>query len=368
MKTIKVNLGARSYQILIGAGILARCGRIARSLDIGTDAYIITNSYIQKKYGARLASSLRSSGISVRFKLVADTEKSKSLTTASAVLKDLACYDIKKRVFIIAFGGGVAGDLAGFVAAIYKRGIPYIQVPTTLLAQVDSSIGGKTAVDLDQGKNLVGAFYQPRAVIADMALLKSLDKRQLRQGLSEVIKYGLIGNRQLFSYVEKNIDRILSGDAAALSFIVQACSRIKAAVVSADEKEEKSIRTLLNFGHTIGHAIEAGAGYSKYGHGEAVALGMLVAAAISVHMKMLDNGSFERIRSVIAAAGLPVKLQGVPLQKIISLHYRDKKFMAGKNRFVLLQSIGKAKVVDNISLLIIKKSSAPIMVPGTAFC
>jgi 3-dehydroquinate synthase len=361
MNTIKVNLGSRSYPVLIGSGMLAKCGKIARSLDIGADAYVVTNSLIQKKYGARLVSSLKSAGISSRFKLIADTEKSKSLATASALLNDLAVYDMKKRVFIIAFGGGVVGDLAGFVAALYKRGIPYIQVPTTLLAQVDSSIGGKTAVDLDTGKNLVGAFYQPKAVIADISVLRSLDKRQLRQGVSEVIKYGLIASRQLFSYVEKNMARILAGDTAALSFIVQECSRIKAAVVSADEKEEKSLRTLLNFGHTIGHAIEAGGGYSKYGHGDAVALGMLVAADISVHMNMLDKGSFERIKRAIAGAGLPTRLRGVPLGKIISLHYRDKKFKAGKNRFVLLESIGKAKVVENIRLLIIKKGSDTII-------
>jgi 3-dehydroquinate synthase len=356
MKRVNVNLGSRSYPIFIGAGISVRTGRIVAGLDIGTDAYVITNPLIQKKYGAALAASLRKAGLSVRFKNIADTEQSKSLSTAAAVLKDLAAFDKRKHIFIVALGGGVVGDLAGFVAAVYKRGIPYIQMPTTLLAQVDSSIGGKTAVDLPEGKNLVGAFYQPRAVITDVALLKSLHARQLRQGLAEVIKYGLIRDRQLFSYIENNMRRILSHDQAALTHIVERCSRIKAGIVSRDEREKKSLRTLLNFGHTIGHAIEAACDYCDYGHGEAVALGMLVAADISRQMRMLGEKAQERITRLIKAAGLPIKLRGVSLQKIISIHYRDKKFMAGKNRFVLLQAIGKAKVVSNVSLLIIQQA------------
>ncbi|MFA5100422.1 MAG: 3-dehydroquinate synthase [Candidatus Omnitrophota bacterium] len=356
MKTIRVNLGARSYPIHIGTGILRSAGRLLAAQAIGSDAYIITNTTVQKKYGVLLLSSLQSAGISARVKYIADTEKAKSLATAAAVLEDLARFDRKKRVFIIALGGGVVGDLAGFVAAIYKRGIPYIHIPTTLLAQVDSSIGGKTAVDLPEGKNLVGAFYQPRAVIADIALLKSLHIRQLRQGMAEVIKYGLIKDRQLFVFAEKNIKRILSGNTQALSYIVGRCAAIKADIVSRDEREERAMRTLLNFGHTIGHAIEAAGAYGAYGHGEAVALGMLVAADISRQMKLLDAKSQERIRQMILSAGLPVKLRGVSLQKIISVHYRDKKFIAGRNRFVLLSGIGKAKVVENVSLLIIQRS------------
>jgi 3-dehydroquinate synthase len=360
MKTIKVNLGARSYPIHIGAGILRQAGRLVAAQAVGSDAYIITNPLIQKKYACVLLSSLRSAGISVRVKCIADTEKSKSLATAAAVLEDLARFDLKKRPFIVALGGGVVGDLAGFVAAIYKRGIPYIQIPTTLLAQVDSSIGGKTAVDLPEGKNLVGAFYQPKAVIVDVSLLKSLDKRQLRQGMAEVIKYGLIRDLRLFGYVEKNIKLILSGNTQALAYIVGRCAAIKADIVSRDERDERSIRIILNFGHTIGHAIEAAGRYGAYGHGEAVALGMLAAADISRQMKMLDAKSQERITQMILSAGLPVKLRGVSLQKIISVHYRDKKFVGGKNRFVLLQSIGKAKVVENVSLRIIKKGAGPI--------
>ena len=364
MKTVPVALGRRSYKIHIGAGIISRCGRIVRALGIGSDAYIVTNRRIEKKYGRRLCASLRAAGISWRIKCIPDTEKSKSFATASAVLSDLARYDRMKRVFVIALGGGVVGDLAGFVAAVYKRGVPYIQVPTTLLAQLDSSIGGKTAVDLPAGKNLAGAFYQPRAVIADVSVLASLARRQLRQGMAEAIKYGLIRDAQLFLYIEKNVKRLLSGDAAALSRVIARCCRIKAAIVSADEREEKSLRTILNFGHTIGHAIEAAAGYGRYGHGEAVSLGMLIASDISVHMKMLRPEAYARIERLLKNAGLPVRLRSVPMQKIVSIHYRDKKFKAGRNRFVLLAGIGRAKVAENISLLIIKKSLAKESAPA----
>ncbi|MFA6384629.1 MAG: 3-dehydroquinate synthase [Candidatus Omnitrophota bacterium] len=356
MKTINVNLGARSYPIYIGTGILRQAGRLLAGRRIGSDAYIITNSTISRRYGALLSAALRASGISVRVKRIGDTEKSKSLSTAAAVLEDLARFDRKKSVFIVALGGGVVGDLAGFVAAIYKRGVPYIQVPTTLLAQVDSSIGGKTAVDLPDGKNLVGAFYQPMAVIVDCDLLKSLDVRQLRQGMAEAIKYGLIRDRQLFGYIERNIIRILSGDPEVLLYIVRRCASIKADIVSRDEREERSLRTILNFGHTIGHAIEAAGGYSAYGHGEAVSLGMLAAAYISGQMKLLDTCSLERIKRIILSAGLPAQLRKVSIRKIIFAHYRDKKFIAGRNRFVLLNGIGKAIVAENVSSALIRRS------------
>ncbi len=363
MKKIRVALKDRSYNIHIGAGIMRQCGHIAARLAVGTDAYVITNRRIQAKYGRTLCASLKAAGISSTVRLIPDTEKSKSFATAAAVLNDLARFDRNRHVFIVALGGGVVGDLAGFIAAVYKRGIPYIQVPTTLLAQIDSSIGGKTAIDLPAGKNLVGAFHQPRAVITDVSALASLGKRQLCQGMAEAIKYGLIRDKRLFLYIEKNIAGLLAKDRRALSFVIARCSSIKADIVSRDEREEKSLRTILNFGHTIGHAIESASGYNRYGHGEAVALGMLVASDISRQMKMITAHDQERIIRLIKAAGLPVRLKGVPFRKIISMHYRDKKFKAGRNRFVLLDGIGRARVVENISLFIIRstlaKSSGP---------
>jgi 3-dehydroquinate synthase len=356
MKTIGVNLKKRSYKIIVGSGILKLSGRYISSLKIGTDAFVITNAAIKARYGRLLRKSLEAFGFSVRFKLIADSEKSKSLDTASSVIRDIARYDRNKYLFIIALGGGVVGDLAGFVASIYKRGIPYVQIPTTLLAQVDSSIGGKTAVDLAQAKNLAGSFYQPRLVISDVELLKSLNKKQIRAGLAEVIKYGLIRDRKLFYFLERNSQAVLALKKSALEYIVYACSQIKADIVSSDEREEKGIRTILNFGHTAGHAIEAASGYKGYNHGEAVALGILVASRISVRLGLLKPQIEKLILNIIRKAGLPTVIKDIPLKSIINAHYHDKKFVGLKNRFVLLRGIGKTEIVTEIPLDLIREA------------
>ncbi|MCM8790012.1 MAG: 3-dehydroquinate synthase [Candidatus Omnitrophica bacterium] len=257
MKTIRVNLGKRSYDIIVGYRIIKSLSNFLTSLNIGKDAYIITNPLIKKIYGKLLEQSLVRGGFSVRFKPIPDTEKSKSIETATSVLKNIAAYNRQKRVFIIAFGGGVIGDLAGFVASVYKRGVPYIQIPTTLLAQVDSSIGGKTAVDLIEAKNVIGAIYQPRLVLSEIEFLKTLDIRQIRNGLAEVIKYSLIKDKKMFEYLERNYKYILRKRPSSLEYIILRSSAIKAKIVEQDEREEKGIRTFLNFGHTVGHAIEA---------------------------------------------------------------------------------------------------------------
>ena len=356
MHKIKVKLGSRAYIIVIGRGILDRFGAELLKLDLGTDAYIITNHWLKHKYGATLRKALAKSGFRTYFKVVADSEKTKSLETASLLLKDLARFDQKKRVFIIAFGGGVVGDLAGFVASVYKRGVSYVQVPTTLLAQVDSSIGGKTAVDLDLGKNLVGAFYQPRLVFSEINFLKSLDKKQLTSGLAEVIKYAIIKDSRIFSFLENKYSDVLAKDPAALERIVSGCSSIKAGIVSLDELEVKGLRTILNFGHTIGHALEAASGYNRYNHGQAVALGMLAAADLSRLLNLIDSKLVLRIRNLIRLYGLPTKLKGVSLEKIIKAHYRDKKFVGKENKLVLICGIAQPKIVRNITLDLIKES------------
>jgi len=356
MKTIKLDLKKRSYNIIVGSNIMKFLGTHIAKLNIGRDAYIITNASIKNKYGKTLDKALKQSGFTTRFKLIPDTEESKSIGMASSVIEDIVCYDKKKRVFIIALGGGVIGDLAGFIASIYKRGTPYIQVPTTLLAQIDSGIGGKTAVDLIQGKNLIGAFYQPRLVFSDAGVLKTLGLKQLQSGLAEVIKYGIIKDPQLFVYLEKKYQDILSLKQPALGFIVRRCSLIKAKIVQQDEREEKGIRTILNFGHTLGHAIEAAGDYKGYNHGEAIALGMLVASDISRNLRLINHKIFQRIENLIKAVGLPTRIQKVSLKNIIEAHYRDKKFIGAKNRFVLIKGIGKTKVVENIPLGIIKEN------------
>lgn len=355
MKIIKVNLGKRSYNIIVGNNIINLLGKYLDRLNIGNDAYVITNTAIENRYGNTLNKTLKQSNFNARFKVVPDTERSKSIEAASLIIKDITAYDKKRRIFIIAFGGGVVGDLAGFVASIYKRGIAYVQLPTTLLAQVDSSIGGKTAVDLIQAKNLIGTFYQPRLVFSDVKLLKTLSTRQIRAGLAEVIKYGIIKDAGLFAYLEKKYRDILNLELAALEFIVRRSGFIKAEIVQQDEKEERGIRTILNFGHTLGHAIESAGSYKTYNHGEAIALGMLVACDISKKLGFINDVTLQRIENLIRRVGLPTKIAKVSVNKIVEAHYRDKKFIGPKNRFVLIERIGKTRVVENIPLKIIKE-------------
>ncbi|HTY45601.1 MAG TPA: 3-dehydroquinate synthase [Patescibacteria group bacterium] len=356
MKIVKVDLKDRSYQVLIGSHVLDRAGAHIRRLGAGKDAYVITNALVYKAYGRLLHKALVCEGLSAKFKCIPDTEKSKSLKLATALLEDIARYDKKRQLCIVAFGGGVVGDVAGFVASIYKRGVPYVQAPTTLLAQVDSAIGGKTAVDLACGKNLVGAFYQPRLVICDVALLESLPAVQLASGMAEVIKYAAIKDKGLFGYLEKNLSRILDRDPGALAHVVTRCALIKARIVSVDEREEKGLRTILNFGHTIGHAIETAGGYAGHNHGQAVALGMLVACAISRQLRLLDGSAARRVESLIRKAGLPVGIGKIPLAGIINAHYHDKKFTGARNRFVLLKAIGAAVVRRDIPLGLIRQA------------
>ena len=363
MKKIKVKLARRSYQIVIGQGIIKDLGRYIRRLDLGSDAFIITNSLIKKRYSRFITRSLEGFGINYTFNIVADTEKSKSLNNCLRMIQDLAKFDQRKRVFVIAFGGGVVGDLSGFIAAAYKRGIPYVQIPTTLLACVDSSIGGKTGVDLSFGKNLVGAFYQPKLVIAELSFLKSLSLRQVRSGLAEVIKYAIIKDKQLFKYVEKNYSEILALKRAELEYIVNNCAKIKARIIEQDEREEKGIRTILNFGHTLGHAIEAASGYQRYNHGEAIALGMILASQISKQVKLIDAATLGRIENLIRQTGLPTSIRKLSLEKIITAYYRDKKFVGGINRFVLIKAIGKTTIRKNLPLNIIKRSLNEIINP-----
>lgn len=356
MRVIKVKLGPRSYDIIVGRGIIRLLGGCIKKLDLGDSAYVITNDLIKRKYGAKISASLKAAKIRFKINTIPDTEKSKSINVLSSVIRDLAKFDLKSRTFIIALGGGVVGDLSGLAASIYKRGIPYIQIPTTLLAQVDSAIGGKTAVDLREGKNLVGAFYQPALVFSDVRLLKSLNRRQLGSGLAEVIKYGIIKDSLLFSYLEKECENILKAKEKSLERVVSASSKIKAEIVQADEREEKGLRTVLNFGHTLGHAIEAASGFQKYSHGEAIALGMLVALEISEELGFLKGNLRVRAQRLIKRAGLPVTIAKIPLRKIINAFHRDKKFSGARNKLVLSAGLGKIKIAENISLEIIKQA------------
>jgi len=357
MKTIRVQLQERSYPIFISHEkneFKVFAEKLAR-LKPGNSALIITNPTIGGLYVSKLINALEANGIHACRYYVKDSEESKSIKTFVAVVQKASSLDVKKRLFFIALGGGVVGDLTGFAAAAYKRGIPYVQVPTTLLAQVDSAIGGKTAIDLPAGKNLVGAFYQPLMVYSDINVLKSLPLRQIKSGLAEVIKYGVILDRQLFGYLEKNYARLLRADPDCLAHVIAAAGRIKAHVVAVDEHETAGFRTILNFGHTIGHALETATGYTQLAHGEAVSIGMAAAADIALELGIFDPKSFWRLINLLGHLQLPVQAPKVDLKAVLNAFYRDKKFIRGAVRMVLPTKIGHVIVTENIPWTVINK-------------
>lgn len=355
MKSITLNLKKRSYPICIEAGLLSKTGALLHKRIIGKDAIIITNAYLKKKFGARLTHSLKKKSFSSKFYLVPDSERAKSIKHCLNLIDTISQYDKGKQVFFIALGGGVIGDLTGFIASIYKRGTAYVQIPTTLLAQIDSSIGGKTAIDLKVAKNLVGAFYQPKIVIVDTALLKTLPKRQLKSGMAEVIKYSIIKDKILFSFLKNNAAKIMKLDKKDLAYIEERCIRIKATVVAKDERERKGIRTILNFGHTVGHALESAAGYRRYSHGEAIAIGMVCASQLAHHLGLLSDSDRSAIEGLIQLFDLPKRIKTTPIKRILNALARDKKFIHAKNRFVLPTKIGSVIVKKNIPQDLIKQ-------------
>ncbi|MFH1778713.1 MAG: 3-dehydroquinate synthase [Candidatus Omnitrophota bacterium] len=356
MSTMTVRLRKRSYKIVIEKD-LNKLPLKLKVLNPGTDAIVVTNPVINSLFGNRLRKCLTKAGLRVKVAIVPDSEKAKSLKEAIKLLRLLSKVDgIRKRLCVVAFGGGVVGDLAGFAASIYKRGIPYIQVPTTLLAQVDSAIGGKTAVDLPTGKNLVGSFYQPKLVYIDISFIKSLSKRDFASGIAEVIKYSVIKDGRLFDYLKANRNAILRREENRLFEIVRRCAKIKADVVSEDEREEKAIRTTLNFGHTVGHAIEAAVGYSDiYTHGEAIAIGMIVASRISNRMGYLSKSDLSRVEEMIGCLGLPTALKRISIERIFKALAYDKKFIHGVTRFVLPIKIGKVIIKERVSEPLIRR-------------
>ncbi len=357
MKIVKVNLGAISYKILIGRGILAKLKTALKKLKLGKAAIIVTNPTISRLYARQLKAVLKAAGLEVHFKQVPDSEQSKSAKICIALLESLADLDKGKGIFVVALGGGVIGDLAGFAASVYRRGVPYIQVPTTLLAQVDSSIGGKVAIDLPCGKNLVGSFYQPRLVLADTRFLRSLHITQIKQALAEIIKYALIADKRFFQYLERHLQEILASDQMRLQYVIEVCAKIKAKIVAEDELDKKGKRAILNFGHTTGHALEAAAGYARnYPHGYSVALGMLVACEMARQLRQISAKDVQRIERLIAQAGLPTKISELNLNDILKALANYMKFSGGKNLFVLPVRIGKVAIRRNIPQKIIAQA------------
>jgi len=353
MKTVNVRLGNNKYRIHIGSGVLAEAGQQLRKEGFRDKLVVITNPDVKKLYGKTLELNLAKEGFKIDFLLIPEGEEQKSLDTAARLYRDLTnCY-AERATPIIALGGGVIGDLAGFVAATYLRGVPLIQMPTTLLAQVDSSIGGKVAVDHGQLKNKIGTFYQPRLVISDIAILKTLDAKILSDGLAEVIKYGAIRDRGLLSYIERNLDKIKSLDSGVLEEIVFRSAKTKAEIVEKDERD-LGLRAILNYGHTVGHGIESASDF-KVKHGMAVALGMIAAAKISHKMGYLDKAELLRLRNLIQRAGLPTTAPKLEIEKIIEAMKHDKKVLGGKVRFILLKSLGNAFITNEVSLSLVKQ-------------
>ena len=342
MRIVQVSLGPRSYEIKVGSGLLARLGAECAQLKLGQRCAIITDSNVGKKFAKAAIKSLSASGFQPVLITVPAGEKSKCLTVVEKCCDQLAAHRLERKSFIVALGGGVVGDLAGFVAATYLRGIPFVQVPTTLLAQVDSSVGGKTGVNLKAGKNLVGAFYQPQLVLCDLDALKTLPKREYISGLAEVIKYGVIYDAILFAQLESHLPKILQRAEKILSQIIARCCEIKADVVGQDETEN-GLRAILNFGHTLGHALENSSGYGKFLHGEAVAIGQVMAAKLSQKTLALSSGEAERIEKIFTHVGLPVKikLSAAQRKKLFAAMMLDKKVSGGEVKFVLAHKIGK---------------------------
>ena len=346
MQSLRVALGDRAYPIHVGSGLLDAADLFAPHL--GATAAIVTSERIAPMFLERLAATLTRAGARVERVIVPDGEQHKDWQTLDRVLDALLAARCDRGVTVVALGGGVIGDLAGFAAAVYQRGVPFIQVPTTLLAQVDSSVGGKTAINHARGKNMVGAFHQPRAVIADVGTLSTLPERELRAGLAEVIKHGLILDALFVTWLEQNMSGLLACDAQALSHAVIRSCELKAQVVVADEREH-GLRAILNFGHTFAHAIETGMGYGCWVHGEAVGAGMVMAAELSRRAGFIGAADALRARALVAAAGLPVAGPvELPTGRYLDLMSVDKKSAGGRIRFVLLDAIGRARIRDDL--------------------
>jgi 3-dehydroquinate synthase len=352
MESLRVDLGERAYPIHIGSGLLDR-GDLYRPYLAGGSVAIVTNEVVAPLYLSRLEKAL--AGARVTRIVVPDGEQAKSWPTLERVFDALLEARCGRDTLLVALGGGVVGDLAGFAAAVYQRGMPFVQVPTTLLAQVDSSVGGKTAINHARGKNMIGAFHQPLAVVSDVATLDTLPGRELRAGLAEVIKHGLALDAAFVRWLEGHMDKLLRREPASLGYAVKRCCELKAGIVAADERES-GVRALLNFGHTFGHAIEAATGYGTWLHGEAIAAGMVMAAELSLRLKLLGKQDVQRVRELIERAGLPVAGPASGAHELLELMAVDKKAAQGKLRFVVLEAIGRAALRGEVDERLVREA------------
>ena len=342
VERVHIDLADRGYDILIGSGILGR-PETYQDLPVAAVAVIVTNGTVAPLYADRLAAALQGRYARVQRIELPDGEVHKDWPTLNLVFDALLGSVCDRKTVLFALGGGVIGDMTGFAAACYMRGVPYVQVPTTLLAQVDSSVGGKTAINHPLGKNMIGVFNQPLRVIADLDTLATLPQRELSAGLAEVIKYGPIADAAFLTWIEHKLDALLARDPAALAHAVKRSCEIKAWVVGQDERES-GLRAILNFGHTFGHAIETGLGYGEWLHGEAVGCGMAMAADLSARLGMIDAAYAQRLAALIERAGLPVRGPALGADRYLELMRHDKKAQAGELRFVLIEQPGRAGV------------------------
>ncbi len=356
MQTVRVALGARSYPVHIGAGLLGRAELVLPHL-ARRQVAVVTDAKVAPLYLERFARPLRDAGVEVIPVVLPEGEAQKRWDNVETVLDTLLERRCGRDTTLVALGGGVVGDLTGFAAAVYQRGVPYVQVPTTLLAQVDSSVGGKTAINHPRGKNMIGAFHQPVLVLADMDTLATLPPRELRAGLAEVIKHGLIRDADFVGWLEAYVQDLLALDRDALAQAVARSVQIKADIVARDEREEGE-RALLNFGHTFGHAIETGVGYGQWLHGEAVAAGMVMAADLSRRLGILARPDVERLRALLAHAGLPVEAPPLGAARLLELMSVDKKAKDGRLRFILLERIGAACVRADVPAAAVEETLA----------
>ncbi len=343
MRTVHLELAHAPYDILIGRKLLEQINLICDQL-VQARVAIVTNETVAPLYLEPLVQGLERAGVRVETIVLPDGEIFKTWDTLNLIFDKLLLTRCERKTTLIALGGGVIGDMTGFAAAVYQRGVPFIQIPTTLLSQVDSSVGGKTAINHPLGKNMIGAFYQPKLVIADLATLDTLPEKEFSAGMAEVIKYGLIDDLAFFEWLEANIDRVMTRDAEALAFMVERCCRNKARVVAADERETSGVRELLNLGHTFGHAIETGLGFGVWLHGEAVAAGMVLAAQASRALGQISDADIARIKNLLLKANLPVDAPNLGVARYLELMALDKKVDSGAIKYILMRRLGESYV------------------------
>lgn len=354
MRTVQLDLAHAPYDIQIDRGLLAQVDLILPLLPQKQVA-IVTNETVAPLYLDGLVSGLESAGVRCHRIVLPDGERFKTWETLNLIFDALLASRCERKTTLIALGGGVVGDMTGFAAAVYQRGAPFIQIPTTLLALVDSSVGGKTAINHPLGKNMIGAFYQPKLVLADLATLDTLPAREFSAGMAEVIKYGLIDDLEFFQWLEVNIERLMARDGDALAFAVERCCQNKARVVAQDERETTGVRELLNLGHTFGHAIESGMGYGVWLHGEAVAAGMVLSALASHELGHVSLADIDRIKNLLARSGLPVAAPSLGVARYLDLMAGDKKVDAGRIRYVLMRRLGES-YVGELSAEVVSKA------------